>query len=410
LRIGTLILAAAAAAGLLAASPSHAGFPAPQGRLLLMTESSGGISLELRGPGDKVFPLSVGLGVGGSAAMSADGSSIALNFGAPFDPEDPQEPLVVTDFFGLAGGTIANGAAGGGRPSWSPDGQRIAFALKRNGNWDIFVSATGDTPALTNLTNSPGDDRNPRWSPDGKTIAFESNRDGNSEIYAMEPDGSHQVDLTNDPGADTLGDWSPDSKWIVFSSTRTGGGDLYVMPASGAAPRRLTSGPGTDTHAAWSPDGGTIAYSNDADGDSDVFEIAPAGTGLRRITDNDYVDLVEDWQPLLDAIPPRVKAVASRGLRRRPVKLRFKVWEDSRRAVVSIDFSYRTRNGFVFGETGRYLPGLTSGRTYSVAFPARYFKSAPTSFRFCVLAFDPTLNQSERSCARYRFLTPKKKR
>jgi hypothetical protein len=409
LRPGTWILAATAAASLLAAAPSHATFAAPLGRLLVLTESSGGIGLDLRGPGDEVRPLTVPLGVGGSAAMSADGQSIALNFGAPFDPEDPEEPLVVSDFFGLKGGTLAEGAAGGGRPSWAPDGQRLAFALKRNGNWDIYVSATTDQPALTNVTNSPGDDRNPRWSPDGKTILFESTRDGNSEIYAMDPDGSNQHNITHSPADETLGDWSPDSSEIVFTSTRSGGGDLYVMPATGGTARRLTSAPGADTHAAWSPDGGTIAYSNDGDGDTDVFEIAPNGVGLRRVTDNDYVDLVQDWQPLHDSSPPQARAVPSRGLRGRAVRFRFKVWEDSRRAVVAVDFAYRTRNGETFGDTGRLLESLTPGRTYSVSFPSRAFRGAPASFRFCVVAIDASLNQSKRNCARYHFLRTRKR-
>jgi hypothetical protein len=180
------------------------------------------------------------------------------------------------------------------------------------------------------------------------------------------------------------------------------------MPATGGTARRLTSAPGADTHAAWSPDGGTIAYSNDGDGDSDVFEISPNGSGLRRVTDNDYVDLVQDWQPLHDVNAPVTKAVASHGYRRHPVRLRFKVWEDSARAAVVVDFSYPIRGGGAFGDGARLLDPLTPGRIYSVSFPARIFRSAPGSFRFCVQAVDPSLNQSKRSCARYRFV--KKKR
>ena len=40
-------------------------------------------------------------------------------------------------------------------------------------------------------------------------IAFTSNRDGNLEIYAMNADGTGQVNLTNNPATDTYPAWSP---------------------------------------------------------------------------------------------------------------------------------------------------------------------------------------------------------
>ena len=46
----------------------------------------------------------------------------------------------------------------------------------------------------------------PTWSPDGKKIAFVSFRDGNPEIYVMNADGSEQIRLTDDP---THVDWQP---------------------------------------------------------------------------------------------------------------------------------------------------------------------------------------------------------
>src|SRR6266508_4878063 len=89
------------------------------------------------------------------------------------------------------------------QPSWSPDGTRIAFYSDRNfnlpdrdNNVDIYVmDAGGGEPAR--LTDHPASDAFPTWSPDGQRIAFYSDRDGNGEIYVMNADGSGLTRLTD---------------------------------------------------------------------------------------------------------------------------------------------------------------------------------------------------------------------
>lgn len=56
---------------------------------MIVTEARGFASLELIGPGNATIDLGLPLGVGGSAAISPDGRSVALNLSIPFDPGDP---------------------------------------------------------------------------------------------------------------------------------------------------------------------------------------------------------------------------------------------------------------------------------------------------------------------------------
>ena len=411
MRLITIAVLAAAALPL-APSASHATFSAPQQRLLILTEASGTFGLRLLGPGSESFELVAPLGVGGSAAMSADGKHIALNFSVPFEPEPGDAgDLIASDFLGIeGGGLIAGDTARGGRPAWSPDGAKVAYSAKVNGKWNIFVAARSGTDDPVNLTNDAvANDRNPRWAPDGHAIAFESDRTGNWEVFSMAPNGTGQTDLTNNAAEERLGDWSPGSDRLVFSSTRTGGGDLYVMPGNGGSATQLTRGAGADTHAAWSPDGATIAFSNDAEGNANVWEVAPDGTNLRRITNNGYVDLVQDWQPLQDTHPPVVRALASTGRRGHTIHVRYRISEDSSEAAVLVDLHYETKHGFTEAGTDAVLNGVRSGHTYTAAFPAGAVRGAPSSFRFCVQALDGSLNQSARSCARFHFLKPKKR-
>ena len=77
-----------------------------------------------------------------------------------------------------------------------------------------------DGSAQTNLTRHADDDFLPTWSPDGTRIAFTSRRDGNDEIYVMNPDGSGQTRLTTDAAIDAAPTWSPDGQRLAFQSNR----------------------------------------------------------------------------------------------------------------------------------------------------------------------------------------------
>ena len=97
---------------------------------------------------------------------------------------------------------------------------RFLFVAEGEGGADIWL--LDEEGREFQLTQDPADDLAPAWSPDGTRIAFETLRDGNSEIYAMNHDGSEQVNLTHSPAADQAPVWSPDGTRIVFESVRDG--------------------------------------------------------------------------------------------------------------------------------------------------------------------------------------------
>ncbi len=79
-------------------------------------------------------------------------------------------------------------------PALSPDGKRVAFMSKREGQWEIYV-IDADGKNMKRLTNDPSEDGLPAWSPDGNAIAFVSNRGGTWAVWVMTPegDGNSQV-------------------------------------------------------------------------------------------------------------------------------------------------------------------------------------------------------------------------
>src|SRR5206468_7283730 len=140
-------------------------------------------------------------------------------------------------------------------PAWSPGGTKLAFTSDRAGNEDVYVMDPDGT-GVRRLTDSPGADADPAWSPDGKRIAFTSDRDGDQEVYVMNADGTGEADLTNSPaitvsaapGARTFGNdsapaWSPDGRRIAFTSDRDLNIEIYAMNADGTGQVDLTNAP-----------------------------------------------------------------------------------------------------------------------------------------------------------------------
>lgn len=145
-------------------------------------------------------------------------------------------------------------------PQWSPDGRRLAFGSDFENNIDIYVAdvitTTGSirlSEKLVRLTNDVWDDSFPSWSPDGERIAFMSGRDGDLEIWTMRADGTQASQITDNRVSDSNPVWSPDGTQILFTSERDGSVDVYVMNADGSNQVNLTNSPFWEGAATWLP-------------------------------------------------------------------------------------------------------------------------------------------------------------
>ena len=176
--------------------------------------------------------------------------------------------------------------------SFSPDGNQVAFAWRREGreDYDIYVKVVG-SDKLLQLTNTPEWDVAPAWSPDGREIAFHrSEREGGSGIFTVSPLGGPER-LVTELGGIGLAywwptprfttqqfSWSPDGKWLAHAG-------ISLISAATGEKRRLTSPPKGiwDAYPAFSRDGQFLAFVRGSPNAHDLYVVSATGGEPRLV-------------------------------------------------------------------------------------------------------------------------------
>lgn len=151
------------------------------------------------------------------------------------------------------------------QPAFSPDGQRVAFASDRSGNWDIWVLSLTDS-TVTQVTDSPDPEMRPTWSPDGRRLAYcrLNRRGGVWEVWVAPLEGPGQPRMLA-YGLNPR--WSPTGDRIVYQRARDNGEGLFsiwILPLHGdepGAPVEIAySGEYSLILPSWSPDGQQVVF------------------------------------------------------------------------------------------------------------------------------------------------------
>jgi Tol biopolymer transport system component len=216
-------------------------------------------------------------------------------------------------------------------PVFSPDGKRIAFVSTRNGYGDLFVMNVDGTSQKSVLKSRIGrrvdvihyDGHALSWSPDGEKIAFAGEKKqkdylyivnlrknklkklrlpvevlkspcfsrkgdkivfvgmegGINNLYLVDTNGKNLRKLTSDEFDDNYPVFSPDDKKIVYVSEREKQKDLFLLDMETLATTQLTSTTSDEIDPSWSPDGDSIIYIGDYAGIYNIYRLDVSALG-----------------------------------------------------------------------------------------------------------------------------------
>jgi dipeptidyl aminopeptidase/acylaminoacyl peptidase len=386
------------AAALASSGAAPAATPAVNGHLLVASGHRHEMTLFAMQPrsGDRLL---LNYGTDQSAAYAPDGTRIAF-----MNNYDGDYEICVMNADGTGVKQLTKNSAVDAHPTWSPDGSRIAFTSNRDGDFDIYTM-NPDGSDQTNITSDdPSTDDAPHWSPDGNWIALETDRYHSTHIELITPDGQLGPELGSVAYDSWFDSWSPDGKSFLVESNRTGDYDIYRYDLEGsglqlqlslAQPAKTVSDDSAVEGAAtWSPDGKQIAFSSNRDGDFEVYVMDADGGPQRQLTHNSVDDIVLDWQSSHDLRAPTVKALMSRGTPGKRIAIRFKAFDNSGQASIAITV-FVGKRPYGYLRTG--LKWRRAGHAYTAMWSSPNVKG---QLRFCAEAYDPSGNESSRSCAR----------
>jgi WD40-like Beta Propeller Repeat len=225
-----------------------------------------------------------------------DATTIAEGSWPSWSPDGQKIAYMATDGIRVAnpdGSASQLAIASAFYPAWSPDGTKLAYTRRLADGSDELYVANADGTGETRVTFNAITDSHPSWSPDGTRIAFDSVRDGRADVFVINTDGTGETRLTS-LGLNYYPDWSPDGARIAWMSTREdGNGDIWTMKPDGTDPVKVAGAGGPEHQVAWAPDGTKLAYWRSGA----IWIVNSDGTGaheIRRPSTNNGVS----WQPL----------------------------------------------------------------------------------------------------------------
>ena len=120
---------------------------------------------------------------------------------------------------------------------WSSDGTRLLFVAGIDGTYDVWT-INADGTDERNISMSKEDEYWPSWSPDGERIAFvRISAEGHGSVVIVNADGSEPVVLPGPSMNSNMPIWSPDGTKLFGPAADTSSPTIVVYDLVHGTPR-----------------------------------------------------------------------------------------------------------------------------------------------------------------------------
>jgi TolB protein len=190
-------------------------------------------------------------------------------------------------------------------PAFSPDQKTLAFSRATEEGTDLYTINIKDNCCLQRLTVGRfSDNLSPTYSPDGQRIAFVSTRPGLPQIYVMAADGTDQQLFApfdyGVTGSSNAPEWAPDGQSVAFHRDVAGSLQVFVVDVRSRVVRQLTS-VGRNEDASWAPDSRHLTFVSDRAGYRQLWIIDLETGRIRPLLQRSGARLPA-WSPRLPEI------------------------------------------------------------------------------------------------------------
>jgi len=167
---------------------------------------------------------------------------------------------------------LTTGARMGRDLAFSPDGNTLAmFAKRERGRSLVLVDVLhGGIERVVDMDVEQ--QLAPAWHPDGNKIAFAGNRAGQFDVFELDLESGQVRKITDDAVFDGSPAYTPDGAGLVLSSVVGDYAKLFRVDLANPGQRvQLTRGESNDRDAVFSGDGKRVYFTSDRTGTDNIF-------------------------------------------------------------------------------------------------------------------------------------------